>query len=153
MLSQPVLYLSHHFKRHRSEYYEHLQAVRTRGDWEGWIEFFLQGVLEVSHEAAATAKAILAMREEYRSKIADNMGRGAGSAHRVMEKLFDQPIVSVATVREWLDITPAGANGVVNRLVAIGLLTEITGHARNRRFRFDPYLRLFEDGLGGHSNG
>jgi hypothetical protein len=49
-------------------------------------------------------------------------------------------------VREWLDITPAGANSVVNRLVEIGLLTEITGYARNRRFRFDPYLRLFEDG-------
>ena len=153
LLSQPVLYLSHHFKRRRSEYYEHLQTVRTHGDWEGWIEFFLQGVVEVSQEAAATAKAILAMREEYRSKIADTMGRGAGSAHRVMEKLFDQPIVSVATVREWLDITPAGANGVVNRLVAIGLLTEITGHARNRRFRFDPYLRLFDDGVGEESNG
>jgi predicted TPR repeat methyltransferase len=69
-----------------------------------------------SHEAAATAKAMLAMRE-------------------------------------WLDITPAGANGVVNRLIAIGLLTEITGHARNRRFRFDPYLRLFEDGVGEQSNG
>ena len=146
LLTQPVLYLSHHFKRHRSAYYEHLQTVRTRGDWEGWVEFFLQGVIDVSREAALTAKAILAMREEYRSKIADTMGRGAGSAHRVMEKLFDQPIVAVATVREWLDITPAGANSVVNRLVEIGLLTEITGYARNRRFRFDPYLRLFEDG-------
>lgn len=146
LLTQPVLYLSHHFKRHRSAYYEHLQMVRTRGDWEGWVEFFLQGVIDVSREAALTAKAILAMREEYRSKIADTMGRGAGSAHRVMEKLFDQPIVAVATVREWLDITPAGANSVVNRLVENGLLTEITGYARNRRFRFDPYLRLFEDG-------
>ena len=146
LLTQPVLYLSHHFKRHRSAYYEHLQMVRTRGDWEGWVEFFLKGVIDVSREAALTAKAILAMREEYRSKIADTMGRGAGSAHRVMEKLFDQPIVAVATVREWLDITPAGANSVVNRLVEIGLLTEITGYARNRRFRFDPYLRLFEDG-------
>ena len=146
LLTQPVLYLSHHFKRHRSAYYEHLQMVRTRGDWEGWVEFFLQGVIDVSREAALTAKAILAMREEYRSKIADTMGRGAGSAHRVMEKLFDQPIVAVATVREWLDITPAGANSVVNRLVEIGLLTEITGYARNRRFRFDPYLRMFEDG-------
>ena len=146
LLTQPVLYLSHHFKRHRSAYYEHLQTVRTRGDWEGWIEFFLQGVIDVSHEAALTAKSILAMREEYRSKIADTMGRGAGSAHRVMEKLFDQPIVAVATVREWLDITRAGANSVVNRLVEIGLLSEITGYARNRRFRFDPYLKLFEDG-------
>ena len=146
LLTQPVLYLSHHFKRHRSAYYEHLQTVRTRGDWEGWIEFFLQGVIDVSREAALTAKSILAMREEYRSKIADTMGRGAGSAHRVMEKLFDQPIVAVVTVREWLDITPAGANSVVNRLVEIGLLSEITGYARNRRFRFDPYLKLFEDG-------
>jgi len=146
LLTQPVLYLSHHFKRHRRAYYEHLQTIRTRGDWEGWIEFFLQGVIDVSREAALTAKSILAMREEYRSKIADTMGRGAGSAHRVMEKLFDQPIVAVATVREWLDITPAGANSVVNRLVEIGLLTEITGYTRNRRFRFDPYLRLFEDG-------
>ena len=146
LLTQPVLYLSHHFKRHRSAYYQHLQTVRTRGDWEGWIEFFLQGVIDVSREAALTAKSILAMREEYRSKIADTMGRGAGSAHRVMEKLFDQPIVAVATVREWLDITPAGANSVVNRLVEIGLLSEITGYARNRRFRFDPYLKLFEDG-------
>lgn len=146
LLTQPVLYLSHHFKRYRSAYYEHLQTVRTRGDWEGWIEFFLQGVIDVSREAALTAKSILAMREEYRSKIADTMGRGAGSAHRVMEKLFDQPIVAVATVREWLDITPAGANSVVNRLVEIGLLSEITGYARNRRFRFDPYLKLFEDG-------
>ena len=146
LLTQPVLYLSHHFKRHRSAYYEHLQTVRTRGDWEGWIEFFLQGVIDVSREAALTAKSILAMREEYRSKIADTMGRGAGSAHRVMEKLFDQPIVAVATVRDWLDITPAGANSVVNRLVEIGLLSEITGYARNRRFRFDPYLKLFEDG-------
>jgi len=146
LLTQPVLYLSHHFKRHRSAYYEHLQTVRTRGDWEGWIEFFLQGVIDVSREAVMTAKSILAMREEYRSKIADIMGRGAGSAHRVMEKLFDQPIVAVATVREWLDITPAGANSVVNRLVEIGLLSEITGYARNRRFRFDPYLKLFEDG-------
>ena len=146
LLTQPVLYLSHHFKRHRSAYYEHLQTVRTRGDWEGWVEFFLQGAIDVSREAALTAKSILAMREEYRSKIADTMGRGAGSAHRVMEKLFDQPIVAVATVREWLDITRAGANSVVNRLVEIGLLSEITGYARNRRFRFDPYLKLFEDG-------
>jgi predicted transcriptional regulator len=69
-----------------------------------------------------------------------------GLSHTVMEKLFDQPIVAVATVREWLDITPAGANSVVNRLVEIGLLTEITGYASNRRFRFDPYLKLFEDG-------
>jgi hypothetical protein len=62
-----------------------------------------------------------------------------------MERLFNHPIVTVSTVREWLDVTPAGANQLVNRLVDIGLLGEITGYARNRRFRFEPYLQLFEE--------
>jgi hypothetical protein len=62
-----------------------------------------------------------------------------------MDRLFDQPIVTVATVRDWLGVTPAGANNVVSRLVDIGLLRETTGFARSRRFRFEPYLRLFED--------
>jgi len=99
----------------------------------------------VSGEATRTAAAILRMREDYRAKITERLGRAAGNGHRIMEKLFDHPIVTVATVRKWLDITPAGANNLVNRLVDIGLLREITGYARNRRFRFDPYLKLFEE--------
>lgn len=145
LLARPVLYLSHYFKRHRSEYYERLQAVRDGGDWEGWLLFFLRGVAEVSHEATATAASILRMRERYRVEITEHLGRAAGNGHRVMDKLFDHPIVTVAHVRQWLDVTPAGANNLVNRLVGVELLREITGFARNRRFRFDPYLRLFEE--------
>lgn len=85
------------------------------------------------------------MREEYRTRITDTLGRAAGNGHRVMDKLFEQPIVTVATVRDWLNVTQAAANTLVHRLVEIGLLREITGYARNRRFRFDPYLRLFEE--------
>ena len=144
MLSQPVLYLSHYFKRHRSEYYERLQAIRERGDFEGWLGFFLRGVADVSAEAADTAAAIVEMREDYRLRLSDQLGRAAGNGHRVMDKLFNRPIVTVAIVREWLDVSSATANGLVNRLVKTGLLKEITGYARNRRFRFDPYLRLFE---------
>ena len=144
MLSQPVLYLSHYFKRHRSEYYERLQATRERGDFEGWLSFFLRGVANVSAEAADTAAAIIEMREGYRLKLSDQLGRSAGSGQRVMDALFNRPIVTVATVREWLHVSSATANTLVNRLVKIGLLKEITGYARNRRFRFDPYLRLFE---------
>lgn len=145
LLSRPVLYLSHFFKRHRTEYYERLQAVRDAGDWEGWIEFFLRGVSQVSQEAALTAGAILRMREDCRAHITAKLGRAAGNGHRILDRLFDHPIVSVARVREWLDITPAAANQLVNRLVGLGLLREITGYARNRRFRFEPYLKLFED--------
>ena len=84
------------------------------------------------------------MREDYRQRITSDLGRAACNGHRIMDRLFDHPIVAVATVRKWLDVTPAGANNLVNRLVALGLLREITGYARNRRFRFDPYLQLFE---------
>ncbi len=144
-LAKPVLYLSHYFKRHRAEYYDRLQAVRDAGDWEGWLAFFLGGVAEVAQQATATAAAILRMREDYRARITEQLGRAAGNGHRVMDRLFDHPIVNVATVREWLDVTPAGANQLVHRLVEAGVLREITGYARNRRFRFDPYLRLFEE--------
>ena len=146
LLARPVLYLSHHFKRFRSEYYDRLQAVRDRGDWEGWLSFFLSGVTEVSREATQTAAAVLRVREDCRTHIADRLGRAAANGHRILERLFDHPIVAVATVREWLDVTPAGANTLVGRLVDAGVLREITGFARNRRFRFDPYLRLFEEG-------
>ena len=145
LLSKPVLYLSHYFKQHRSEYYDRLQAVRDAGDWEGWLAFFLDGVIEVSQQATHTAAAILRMREDYRARITEHLGRAAANGQRVMDRLFDHPIVSVATVREWLGLTPAGANQIVARLTGIGLLREITGYARNRRFRFEPYLRLFEE--------
>lgn len=144
-LARPVLYLSHYFKRNRTEYYDRLQAVRDEGDWEGWLAFFLRGVSEVAEEAARTAGSILRMREEYRARITASLGRAAGNGHRVMDQLFDHPIVAVATVRKWLDITPSGANVLVRRLETAGVLREITGHARNRRFRFEPYLQLFEE--------
>jgi Fic family protein len=145
LLAKPVLYLSHYFRQRRSEYYERLQAVRDAGDWEGWLAFFLDGVIEVSQLATHTAAAILRMREDYRARITEHLGRAAANGQRVMDRLFDHPIVSVATVREWLGLTPAGANQIVSRLEGIGLLREITGYARNRRFRFEPYLRLFEE--------
>jgi Fic family protein len=145
LLAKPVLYLSHYFKQHRSQYYERLQAVRDAGDWEGWMAFFLNGVVEVSQQATQTAAAILRMREAFRTRITEGLGRAAANGQRVMDRLFDHPIVTVATVREWLGLTPAGANQIVARLENIGLLREITGYARNRRFRFEPYLQLFEE--------
>lgn len=145
ILARPVLYLSHHFKHHRAEYYDRLQAVRETGDWESWLAFFLRGVRDVCGEATETASAILLMREDCRARIADRMGRAAANGHRILERLFERPIVAVATVRDWLGVTQAGANNLVNRLADAGILLEVTGYSRNRRFRFDPYLRLFEE--------
>jgi Fic family protein len=144
VLQKPVLYLSHYFKRHRQEYYERLQAVRDAGDFEGWMSFFLRGIAEVSVEAAQTARRILELRETHRRMITDHMGRGAGNGHRVLERLFERPIVTVKDVRTLLGTTFAGANQIVRRLTDLDVLREVTGQARHRRFRYDAYIRLFE---------
>lgn len=144
-LTQPVLYLSHYFKQHRAEYYERLQAVRDEGDWEGWMAFFLDGVAQVSTEATETARRILELREHHRTAITDNLGRAAGNGLRLLERLYDHPIVSVADVQDITGTAFASANNLVSRMESLGIVAEMTGQARNRRFRYDPYVQLFDD--------
>lgn len=145
ILHKPVLYLSHYFKRNRQAYYERLQSVRDTGDWESWLVFFLDGVIEVSEQATATARNILQMRESHRIIIAENLGYAAGNGHRVLEALYERPIVSVKEVEGITGTTYAAANNLVRRLEELGLLQETTGQARNRRFRYGPYIDLFTD--------
>jgi len=148
VLQKPVLYLSHFFKQHRQDYYDHLQAVRIKGDWEGWLAFFLRGVIEVAGEATETARRILRLREEHRAAITAKLGRTAGNGHKVLDALYDRPIVSVNDVRELTGTTFPAANSVVAQLVALGILSEVTGNRRNRRFRYAPYIALFQDTPG-----
>jgi Fic family protein len=145
VLHKPVLYLSHYFKQHRQGYYEHLQAVRDNGQWEQWLAFFLRGVIAVAGEAAETARRIQLLREEHRSAITDQLGRAAGNGHRVLETLFDRPIVTVPDVQKMTGTTYAAATVLVRRMVELGVLEEMTGYARNRRFRYGRYVRLFTD--------
>lgn len=146
VLDKPVLYLSHFFKQHRQEYYARLQAVRDDGAWEEWLAFFLRGVAEVSAEATDTARRILALREEHRALITNQMKRAAGNGHRILESLFERPIISVAGAQTQLGLTFAGANNIIASLERLGILLEITGQARYRLFRYEPYVRLFSDG-------
>jgi Fic family protein len=145
VLHKPVLYLSHYFKQHRSAYYEHLQSVREGGLWEAWLAFFLRGVAEVATEAAETARRILHLREAHREAITMQLGRAAGTGHKVLESLYRRPIVGVKDVRDLTRTTYASANSLVSRLVNVGILEEMTGFARNRRFRYAPYIALFLD--------
>jgi Fic family protein len=145
VLHKPVLYLSHFFKRHRAEYYQRLQTVRDQGDWEGWLEFFLRGIAEVSAQATETARRILMLREEHRHIITESLGRGAANGFRVLQRLYERPIVSVEDVRQLTGTTFTGANQLVQKLVESGILVEVTGQKRNRRFRYAPYIRLFDD--------
>jgi Fic family protein len=145
VLHKPVLYLSHYFKRHRPRYYELLQATRDKGAWEDWLAFFLRGIAEVSVQATDTARRILTLREQHRNLIAGRLGYAAGNGHRVLERLYEHPIMSVNEVSHITGTTYAAANQLVERLVNIGILSEITGQARNRRFRYDAYVQLFDE--------
>ena len=144
VLHKPVLYLSYYLKQHRTRYYELLQATRDQGAWEDWLAFFLRGVSETSAQATETARRILNLRENDRSRIAERLGRAAGNGHRVLEHLYERPILSVNEVRDLLGVTYTAANQLVDRLVEIGVLEEITGQARNRRFRYAAYIGLFD---------
>ena len=144
VLQRPVLYLSHYLKQHRKRYYELLQATRDDGAWEEWLAFFLQGVSEVSAQAAETARRILALRERDRTLIVDYLGRAAGNGQRVLDHLYQRPILTVNDVRDLLGVTYPAANQLVERLVEIDVLSEVTGQARNRRFRYGAYVDLFD---------
>lgn len=145
VLLKPVLYLSWYFKRHRQDYYDHLQTVRDKGDWESWLAFFLCGLEEVSQQATETARRLLSLREVHREQITQSLGRAAGNGHRVLERLYQRPIVSVNEVQALIGTTYPAANDLVGRLEANGILEEMTGQKRNRRFLYRDYLALFRD--------
>ncbi len=142
VLLRPLLYLSHYFKSHRTQYYESLQAVRDEGRWEEWLTFFLSGVEEVANEATSTARAIVALRDADWAQIRSE-GLAATNLMRLLDLLFRQPIVSAAYVRDRLEVRYQTANELIERLVAKGILNETTGQKRNRRFAYKNYLALF----------
>jgi Fic family protein len=143
VLLKPVLYLSYYFKQNRQEYYDLLQQTRDAGDWESWIKFFVQGVDEVSQQATQTAREIVDLRERHRTIIVDKFGQVAGNGLKVLEHLFKNPIISVARIMELTGVTFAAANQLMHRLEDIGVLVEITGQARNRRYEYSDYVNLF----------
>ena len=149
VLIEPVLYLSHYFKCHRQQYYDHLQAIRDQGAWEEWLAFFLTGVVEVSQQATETARSIISLRERHRQLIIDVFVRAAGNGHRVLERLYQHPIVAVTEVRDLIGTSYPAANNLVRQFVTHGVLHEMTGQKRHRRFIYRDYVDLFHDAQEG----
>lgn len=145
VMKEPLLYLSIFFKENRQEYYDHLQAIRNEGAWEAWINFFLLGVASVAEEATETAQRIVQLREQMREKIGAALGRRSGNGLRLLDHLFERPIVSVKSVQEILGLSQPAAAALVRRLEDVGVLRETTGRRRNRRFSFGYYLELFRE--------
>jgi len=145
VLRKPVLYLSVFFRAHRQEYYDRLQAVRDRGDWEGWVEFFLRGVKEVAEQALSVSRRIVALRESHWLVMAEEFGTLGGKGIRLLERLYRRPVITVNEAKDLLGISFAHANGLIGRMVEKGMLREFTGRKRHRHFLYAPYVALFSD--------
>lgn len=145
LLSQPLLYLSLHFKRHREEYYRRLMRVRTDGDWEGWIEFFLDGVATIAAEAVSSARDLFSLVGRDRARV---LAARSGSlmAVRLFELLPSHPIVTIAKAMSLLATTRPTASKAITALTNAGVLQETTGKKRDRTFAYSAYLDLLRVG-------
>lgn len=141
VLTRPVLHLSTYLRRHRARYFDHLMAVRDDGAWEPWLEFFLDGVATTAAEAAVTAQEVHRLRERDRQQLQSTAGQ---YELQLLDALYRQPVVNANWVQRHLGVAPATANKVLARCEEAGILRETTGGRRNRLFRYDAYLDLFD---------
>ncbi len=144
-LSQPMLYLSLYFKAHRERYYDLLQRVRTQGDWESWLEFFLEGVLETSDQAVGAARRIMDLFKADRVRI-EALGRPAATAERLHRLLCEKIIVSVSSVTRALRVTKPTAAAALKHLQDLGIVRELTGRKRRKLYVYQHYLKILDEG-------
>jgi Fic family protein len=141
-LPQPLLYLSAYFEYHRDAYRDHLLAVSRSGTWTEWIDFFLQGVAEQSTDTVQRSYQLLDLLQRYQS-WALSTTRSANLA-RLVELVLVRPVISISNVEEWLGVTQPGASRLVQQLVDRGILEEVTGRQRNRRFAALEILEILD---------
>jgi Fic family protein len=145
LLSTPLLYLSLFFKRHRAEYYRLLGEVRRSGDWEAWMEFFLEGVATIAKEAVTAARDVFALISEDRRRLI--AARGASvMAVRLMDRLPTHPVVTIPAVVKLLKTTKPTAGKAVQLLESLGVLAETTGKQRDRAYAYTAYLEQLRAG-------
>jgi len=139
-LSQPFLYLSLYFKQHRDDYYRALQRVRTDGDWEGWMAYYLEGVDWTARQTIATTTALTDLFRADRDRI--NANARSSSTLRAYEVLQSRAIVSIRRLAESLDVSVPTATTAVKRLEGLGIAREITGKSYGRIFAYDRQLAI-----------
>jgi len=144
-LSAPLLYLSLFFKRHRAEYYRLLDEVRVNGDWESWMNFFLEGVATIADEAVAAAREVFALISEDRQRLLAAPGASVMSI-RLIEQLPMHPVVTIPAIVKLLKTTKPTAGKAVQVLENLGVLAETSGKQRDRSFAYAAYLEKLRAG-------
>jgi cell filamentation protein, protein adenylyltransferase len=145
-LSAPIVYPSYYFKKHHREYYERLDSVRTHGDFEGWIKYYLKGIEASSFDAYQRAKDIELLEKNIRDTLekddlSDSMKNSLGE---VVVIFFQSPVISIKELSTRLNKSYNTAHSIIDYFVAKGLLSEITQQQRNKLYTFQPYLALLE---------
>lgn len=141
VLSEPLLYLSVFFKKHRKTYYERLNQVRLTGDWEAWLLFFVDAVADTANQAVQTAQQLTNLRQNDKARFTE-LGRQAGSANKILDALFEQPIASINKLIALTGISAATVGKTLDALEQLGIVKEITGQKRNRVFAYTAYIEI-----------
>ncbi|MEQ1740984.1 MAG: Fic family protein [Candidatus Nitrotoga sp.] len=145
LLTQPLLYLSLYFKQHRPLYYELLDRVRTDGDWEAWVDFFLEGVAQTAQGAVQTAQRLIELFQQDSQHI-QTTGRGAANTQRVLNALRSHPVATLKLLCKETGMTFPTVGKVMQTLTQLGIARELTGQRRNRVFVYDGYLNILNEG-------
>ncbi|NDI84252.1 Fic family protein [Undibacterium crateris] len=142
ILKEPLLYLSVFFKRHRDSYYRLLQQVRTEGDWEAWLLFFVDAIAATANQAVATAQALNQLLAQDKLRLAA-LGRLAGSATQILDALFAHPVANIGALVTATGLTPATIGKALDALqLELGIVQELTGHKRNRVYAYRAYIDI-----------
>lgn len=144
-LSRPLMYLSFYLKKNKDRYYELLNNVRMKGDWESWVQFFLKGVIEVSNNSIQTAKRIIKLKDDTRNKLLEN-NIGGISAIKLVDLLFDRPFVSSNIVAKDLNISMQSATVLLTKFEKLKIIGEITGKKRYKQYIFIDYMKIIQEG-------
>ncbi len=141
VLKEPLLYLSVFFKHYRQTYYALLQQVRTEGDWEAWLLFFVDAITATATQAVATAQALRRLLADDKARLSE-LGRLAGSATQILDALFARPVANISALNATTGLTPATIGKALDALETLAIVREVTGNKRNRIFAYSAYIAL-----------
>lgn len=145
ILTTPALYISYFLKKNRVEYYDRMTEVRTKGNYEQWIIFFLQAIMESAGDATSTIDELITLHDTNTSVIS-KLGRASKNTMLVFDYLESNPIIDIGKTAEALSITFNTASSAVRRLVDAGILVQTGGGGRNRTFAYEAYLDILRKG-------
>jgi Fic family protein len=142
LLKKPSLYLSDFIEKNKSAYYEALTRVRTDNDLTHWIKFFLEAVIVTANSGVKTFQDILSLKQEM-DAIVVSFGKKAHNASKLIEFLYQRPIVNMTDIGRELELAKATVSSLVKDFEARGILKEITGYERNKFYAFERYLDAY----------